>query len=83
MPGLLLFWMLAAVMQGTTYSCVGVSRNGRVEIIPNKQGERTTASCVAFTADGRVLLGTPAKEQAESNPRNTGQAGGMRRRAKG
>jgi molecular chaperone DnaK (HSP70) len=61
-------------MQGTTYSCVAVSRNGRVEIIPNKQGERTTASCVAFTADGRVLLGTPAKEQAESNPRNTGQA---------
>lgn len=70
-------------MQGTTYSCVGVSRNGRVEIIPNKQGERTTASCVAFTADGRVLLGTPAKEQAESNPRNTGQASGRHTRAKG
>lgn len=67
---------------GTTYSCVAVSRNGRVEIIPNKQGERTTASCVAFTTDGRVLLGTPAKEQAESNPRNTGEAGG-RWRAKG
>lgn len=56
---------------GTTFSCIAVSRNGRVEIIPNKQGERTTASCVAFTADGRVLVGTPAKEQAESNPRNT------------
>jgi L1 cell adhesion molecule like protein len=55
---------------GTTFSCVGVYRNGRVDIIPNDQGNRTTASYVAFT-DTERLIGDGAKIQAPSNPLNT------------
>jgi len=56
---------------GTTYSCVGIVRNGKVEVIPNDQGNRITPSYVAFTSDGQRLIGDAAKNQLTTNPQNT------------
>ncbi|EAX93440.1 cytosolic heat shock protein 70, putative [Trichomonas vaginalis G3] len=55
---------------GTTYSCVGVFRHNRVDILANDMGNRTTPSYVAFTDDER-LVGDAAKNQAAMNPQNT------------
>jgi len=58
---------------GTTYSCVGVWRNGRVEVCPNEQGNRITPSYVAFLEDDAStrLVGDAAKNQASQNPTRT------------
>jgi len=55
---------------GTTYSCVGVWMNDKVEIVPNDQGLNTTPSYVAF-AEGERLVGDAAKNQTARNPLNT------------
>src|SRR6202046_1778272 len=56
---------------GTTNSCVAFMEGGQPKIIPNKEGENTTPSVVAFTKDGKRLVGTLAKRQAVTNPENT------------
>lgn len=55
---------------GTVFSCVGVYREGKIEIIANSQGNRITPSIVAFTERGR-LAGDAAKNQIELNSSNT------------
>jgi len=56
---------------GTTNSCVAVMEGDAPKIIENAEGDRTTPSVVAFTDDGEVLVGQPAKRQAVTNPENT------------
>src|SRR5215467_9688263 len=56
---------------GTTNSCVAIMEGGKPRVIENSEGDRTTPSIVAFTKDGEVLVGQPAKRQAVTNPHNT------------
>jgi molecular chaperone DnaK len=56
---------------GTTNSCVAVMEGGQAKVIENEEGMRTTPSVVAFTKDGQILVGMPAKRQAITNPENT------------
>jgi molecular chaperone DnaK len=56
---------------GTTNSCVAVMEGNTPRVIENAEGDRTTPSVVAFTKDGEVLVGAPAKRQAVTNPKNT------------
>src|SRR5262245_21369910 len=59
---------------GTTNSCVAIMENGQPKVIENSEGSRTTPSIVAYTDEGEVLVGAPAKRQAVTNPKNTAYA---------
>ncbi|HET6587600.1 MAG TPA: molecular chaperone DnaK, partial [Oleiagrimonas sp.] len=56
---------------GTTNSCVALMEGNSTRVIENAEGDRTTPSIVAFSKDGEVLVGAPAKRQAVTNPANT------------
>lgn len=56
---------------GTTNSCVAVMDNGQAKVLENAEGDRTTPSIIAYTQDGEILVGQPAKRQAITNPQNT------------
>src|SRR5437868_13773926 len=56
---------------GTTNSCVAIMEGGKPKVIENSEGSRTTPSIVAYTEEGEVLVGAPAKRQAVTNARNT------------
>lgn len=56
---------------GTTNSCVAIMEGSQAKVIENAEGGRTTPSIVAFTKDGEILVGQPAKRQAVTNPENT------------
>ena len=62
---------LIGIDLGTTNSCVAIMEGGKPKVIENSEGDRTTPSIVAFTKDGEVLVGQPAKRQAVTNPGNT------------
>ena len=56
---------------GTTNSCVAIMEGGKAKVIENAEGDRTTPSIIAYTEDGEILVGQPAKRQAVTNPHNT------------
>src|SRR2546423_7072197 len=56
---------------GTTNSCVAIMEGGKPKVIENSEGSRTTPSVVAYTDDGEILVGAPAKRQAVTNAKNT------------
>ncbi len=56
---------------GTTNSCLAVLDGGKPRVIENAEGDRTTPSIIAYTQDGEILVGQPAKRQAVTNPENT------------
>ncbi|QCI25785.1 molecular chaperone DnaK [Buchnera aphidicola (Sitobion avenae)] len=56
---------------GTTNSCVAIMDGNKPRVLENSEGDRTTPSIIAYTQDGEVLVGQPAKRQAITNPKNT------------
>ena len=56
---------------GTTNSCVAVLDGGVAKVLENAEGDRTTPSIIAYSQDGEILVGQPAKRQAVTNPQNT------------
>ena len=56
---------------GTTNSCLAVIEGGQPKVIENAEGGRTTPSVIAYTDSNEVLVGTPAKRQAVTNPQKT------------
>ncbi|KML65178.1 molecular chaperone DnaK [Pectobacterium peruviense] len=56
---------------GTTNSCVAIIDGTQVKVLENSEGDRTTPSIIAYTQDGEILVGQPAKRQAVTNPQNT------------
>ncbi len=62
---------LIGIDLGTTNSCVAIMEGGKPKVIENSEGSRTTPSVVAYTEDGEILVGAPAKRQAVTNAKNT------------
>ncbi|MGP1939554.1 MAG: molecular chaperone DnaK [Arsenophonus sp. ET-DL9-MAG3] len=56
---------------GTTNSCVAIMDGTKARVLENSEGDRTTPSIIAYTQDGEILVGQPAKRQAVTNPQNT------------
>ena len=56
---------------GTTNSCVAIMEGNDIKVIENAEGDRTTPSIVAFTEEGKTIVGQAAKRQAVTNPENT------------
>ncbi|MGL4486435.1 MAG: molecular chaperone DnaK [Yersinia sp. (in: enterobacteria)] len=56
---------------GTTNSCVAIMDGTKARVLENSEGDRTTPSIIAYTQDGEILVGQPAKRQAITNPKNT------------
>ncbi|WON77623.1 molecular chaperone DnaK [Serratia sp. UGAL515B_01] len=56
---------------GTTNSCVAIMDGAKAKVLENAEGDRTTPSIIAYTQDGEILVGQPAKRQAVTNPQNT------------
>ncbi|MGP4123391.1 MAG: molecular chaperone DnaK [Sodalis sp. (in: enterobacteria)] len=56
---------------GTTNSCIAIIEGSKPRVLENSEGDRTTPSIIAYTQDGEILVGQPAKRQSVTNPRNT------------
>lgn len=56
---------------GTTNSCIAIIEGSKLRVLENSEGDRTTPSIIAYTQDGEILVGQPAKRQSVTNPKNT------------
>ncbi|WP_213993979.1 molecular chaperone DnaK [Sodalis sp. dw_96] len=56
---------------GTTNSCIAIIEGSKPRVLENSEGDRTTPSIIAYTQDGEILVGQPAKRQSVTNPKNT------------